>query len=106
LITGKLTVSWSHRNRLGTWWSYSDSGEPAIAEFGTEYDILVDGQLRTLVHSDLARTGTSWTYPEATGIAGSGLGRLKNHLRVRIRTWGTSHTHVAIREIESEFERV
>ena len=39
-------------------------------------------------------------------IAESGLGRLNNHLRVRIRTWGASRTHEAIREIEWEFERV
>ena len=35
-----------------------------------------------------------------------GLGRLNNHLRVRIRTWGESRTHEAIREIEWEVDRV
>jgi len=51
-------------------------------------------------------TGTSWTYLEADEIAESGLGRLNNHLRIRIRTFGASRTHVAIREIEWEFDRV
>ncbi len=37
-ISGELTVSWSHRNRLGTW-SYADSGKTATAEPGTEYDV-------------------------------------------------------------------
>lgn len=51
-------------------------------------------------------TGTSWIYPVADEIAESGLGRLNKHLRVRLQTWGASHTHVAIREIEWEFDRV
>lgn len=51
-------------------------------------------------------TGTLWTYLEADEIAESGLGRLNNHLRIRLRTWGASHTHVAIREIEWEFDRI
>lgn len=50
-------------------------------------------------------TGPLWTSIEAGEIAESGLGRLNNHLRVKIRTWGASHTHVAIREIEREFDR-
>jgi len=104
-ITGELTVSWSHRNRLGTW-SYADSGATAGAEPETEYDVLVYGELGTLVHTEAGLTGTSWTYPEAEEIAESGLGRLNNHLRVKLRTWGASHTHVAIREIEWEFDRV
>jgi len=98
-------VSWSHRNRFGTW-SYADSGKTTTAEPGTEYDVLVYGELGTLVHTEAGLTSTSWTYLEADEIAESGLGRLNNHLRVKIRTWGASHTHVAIREIEWEFDRV
>ena len=104
-ISGELTVSWSHRNRLGTW-SYADSGATDEAEDGTEYDILVYGELGTLVHTETGLTGTSWTYPEADEIAESGLGRLNNHLRVIIWTWGASRTHEAIREIEWEFDRI
>ena len=103
-ITGALTVSWSHRNRLGTW-SYADSGKTATAEPGTEYDVLVYGELGTLVHTESGLTGTSWTYPEADEIAESGLGRLNNHLRVIIRTFGAGRAHVAIREIEWAFNR-
>jgi hypothetical protein len=61
-ISGELTVSWSHRNRLGTW-SYADSGATPSAEPGTEYDVLVYGELGTLVHTEAGLTGTSWTYP-------------------------------------------
>jgi hypothetical protein len=80
-ITGELTVSWSHRNRPGTW-SYADSGKTTTAEPGIEYDILVYGELGTLARTETGLTGTSWTYLEADEIAESGLGRLNNHLRV------------------------
>lgn len=52
-----------------------------------------------------ALTGADWTYLEADEIAESGLGRLNNHLRVKIRTWGASRTHEAIREIVWAFDR-
>lgn len=104
-ITGEMTVSWSHRNRIGTW-SYADSGRTSSAEPGTEYDVLVYGELGTLIHTEAGLTGTSWTYLAADEIAESGLGRLNNHLRVKVRTWGGSHTHEAIREIEWETDRL
>jgi len=103
-ITGELTVSWSHRNRLGMW-SYANSGETATAESGTEYDIFVYGELGTLVHTETGLTGTSWTYLEADEIAESGLDRLNNHLRIVVQTFGATRTHEAIREIEWEFDR-
>ena len=98
-ISGELTVSCSHRNRLATW-SYANSGATDEAEDGTDYDILVYGELGTLVHTETGVTGTSWTYLEADEIAESGLGRLNNHLRIITQTWGASRTHEAIREIE------
>ncbi len=104
-ITGELTVSWSHRNRLGTW-SYVDSGRTTSPEPGTEYDVLVYGELGTLVHTASGLTGTSWTYLEATEIAESGLARLNDHLRVVIRTYGAGRTHEASRVVECEFNRV
>ncbi len=104
-ITGELTVSWSHRNRLGTW-SYADSGKTSTAEPGTEYDILVYGELGTLVHTETGVTGASWTYLEADEIADSGLGRLNDQLRVIVQTYGDGQAHQAIREIEWEFDRV
>ncbi len=103
-ITGELTVSWSHRNRLGTW-SYVDSGKTTSPEPGTEYDVLVYGELGTLVHTESGLTGTSWTYLEATEIAESGLARLNDHLRVVIRTYGAGRTHEAIRKICWELVR-
>lgn len=39
----------------------------------TEYDVLVYGELGTLVHTESGLAGTSWTYLEATEIAESGL---------------------------------
>ena len=104
-ITGDLTVSWSHRNRLGSW-SYADSGKTTSPESGTEYDILVYGELDTLVHTESGVTGTTWTYLEAVEIAESGLDRLNDHLRVIIRTYGAGRTHEAVREIEWEFDRI
>ncbi len=104
-ITGALTVSWSHRNRLGTW-SYVNSGKTTAPEADTEYDVLVYGELGTLVHTESGLTGTSWTYHEGQEIAESGLARLNNHLRVVIRTYGASRDHVAIREVEWNFDRL
>lgn len=101
-ITGELTVSWSHRNRLGTW-SYSNSGATSTPEDSTIYTVKVYGELGSLVHTEPC-TGTSWTYLEADEIAESGLGRLNNHLRVVIET---SRDGVkGIRDIEWEFDRV
>lgn len=104
-ITGELTVSWEHRNRLGQW-SYADSGETTDPEAGTEYDVLVYGELDTLVHTEPGITGKTWTYVEATEIAESGLGRLNNHLTVWVKTYGDSRNHQALRAIVWEFDRV
>lgn len=104
-ITGELTVSWSHRNRLGSW-SYADSGRTTSPEPGTEYDILVYGELDTLVHTETGLTGMTWTYAEALEIAESGLERLNDHLRIIVRTYGAGRTYEAIREVEWEFDRV
>lgn len=43
---------------------------------GTEYDILVHGELGTLTHTESGMPGTSWTYLNAAAIAESELGRL------------------------------
>ncbi len=104
-ITGALTVSWSHRNRLGTW-SYANSGQTTAPEDGTEYDILVYGEFGTLVHTESGLTDTSWTYSAGQEIAESGLGRLNNHLRVVIRTHGAERAHVALCDIEWAGDRV
>jgi hypothetical protein len=102
-ITGELTVSWAHRNRLAPW-SYADAGITAGAEPGTSYTVKVYGELGTLVHTEAGLTGTSWTYPEATEIAESGLGRLNNHLRVQI--FSVRGGDSCWRTFEWEFDRV
>jgi len=104
-ISGELTVSWEHRNRLGDW-SYGDSGETSDPEEDTEYDVFVYGELDTLVHTEVGVTGKTWTYLEEDEIAESGLGRLNNHLRIVIMTLGDNRAHGAIRVIEWEFDRV
>lgn len=105
-ISGELTVSWEHRNRLGEW-SHATSGETSSPEDDTEYDVLVYGESDTLIHTEVGITGKTWTYLEADEIADSApLGRLNNHLRVIIRTYGNSRAHQAFREIEWEFDRV
>ena len=103
-ISQELTVSWEHRDRLGEW-SYADSGETAAPEAGTEYDVLVYGELGTLVHTEPGLTGKSWTYLIADEIAESGLGRLNDHLKVVIKTYGDSRAHTAVRNIAWEFDR-
>lgn len=85
-ISGELTVSWEHRDRLGVW-GYANSGETSAPEDGTTYTIKVYGESDTLIHTELALTGTSWLYAEAEEIADSSpLGRLNNSLRVEIFT--------------------
>lgn len=83
-----------------------DSGKTTTPETGTEYDVLVYGELDTLVHTEAGLTGTSWTYYEGQEIAESGLARLNNHLQVVIRTYGAGRTHGAIREIAWDINRV
>lgn len=103
-ISQELTVSWEHRNRLGTW-SYADSGETAEPEPGTEYDVLVYGELGTLIHTEPGITGKSWTYLIADEISDSGLGRLNDHLKIVLKTYGDSRSHQAFRDLIWEFDR-
>ena len=82
-----------------------NSGKTTAPETGTEYDILVYGEIDTLVHTESGLTGTAWTYSAGQEIAESGLGRLNDHLRVVIRTSGAGRTHEANRKVEWEFDR-
>jgi hypothetical protein len=84
-ISGELTVSWEHRNRLDTW-SYAASGYTNLPEDGVTYTVKVWGELGTLVHTETGITSNTWTYDEATEIAESGLGRLNDHLEVEVIT--------------------
>jgi len=103
-ITGELTVSWEHRNRLGEW-GYADSGVTATPEDGTEYALWIYGELDTLLRTVTGITAKTYTYLVADEIADSApLGRLNNHLRVILKTSGDAGA--ALREIEWEFDRV
>ena len=101
-ITGELTVSWAHRNRLGVW-GYATSGETDAPEDGTTYTIRVYGELGTLIHTETGLTGETWTYLEADEITEGGLGRLNNSLRVEIDTICSGH--YALRKIVWELSR-
>jgi len=101
-ISGELTVSFEHRNRLASW-SYSDSGKKDTPETGTQYRIKVYGELGTLVHTENT-TDKTWTYLEADEIAESGLGRLNNHLRITVETFDVN-LNEAWRMLEWEFDR-
>jgi hypothetical protein len=103
-ITGELTVSWAHRNRLGSW-SYADSGRTDTPEPGTEYDILVYGETDELIHTETGLTGTTWTYLEADEIADSGLGRLNEQLRVVIQAFGSGRARESFQVFQWEMNR-
>jgi hypothetical protein len=104
-ISGELTVSWEHRNRLGEW-SYADSGETSEAEEGTTYQIRVYGELGTLIHTESDITGTSWVYDEDLEKSESGFEppRLNTHLKIELRTFLGGD--VSMRMIVWEFDRV
>jgi hypothetical protein len=104
-ISGELTVSWEHRNRLAEW-DYADSGETSDPEADVEYDVIVYGESDTWIHTEAGITGKTWTYLEADEISDSGLGRLNNSLRVVVRTYGDTRAHTALREIEWSFDRI
>ncbi len=105
-ISGQLTVSWEHRDRLAAW-SYADSGKVAAQEAGVVYDVLVWGELGGLVHTELGVAGKTWTYPSALEISESGLGRLNNHLTVRLEARRVAAPDVpAFAYVQWAFDRV
>lgn len=81
LISGALTVSWSHRNRLGEW-SHDDAGATASPEPGTTYTLRLYGEDGSLDRTYSGLTGTSQTW--TTETADSGLGRLNNVVRIEL----------------------
>jgi hypothetical protein len=84
-ISGELTLSWSHRNRLGSW-SYASAGVTADLEAGSTYTLKIYGETGTLIHTETGLTGTSFLYTAVQEMIDNGLGRLSTHLRVTIRT--------------------
>lgn len=82
-ITGELSLSWKHRNRLESA-PYRQQNATAEAESGTTYTVEIYGEAGTLKHTEAGLASTSWAYPSATEISESGLGRLNHSLRIRI----------------------
>lgn len=79
-IVGALTVSWSHRNRLGAW-DYSNAGATAAGEAGTTYTLRLYGNADTLLRTYTAIAGTSQVW--STEAADSG-GSLNTALRAEL----------------------
>lgn len=84
-ITGALTVTWAHRNRLQqTVYLVAQSEANIGPEPGTTYTLRIQGEAGAPVHVEAGLTSTSWTYPITTEIAESGLGRPNERLTVII----------------------
>jgi len=83
VVSGALTVSWSHRNRLGEW-GYDDAGATASPEPGTTYTLRLYGEDGLLKQTYSGITGTSQAW--STEVADSGLGRLNNVLRMELES--------------------
>ena len=74
-LTGNLTLTWAHRNRIVQMDQLVKHGEPSIApEVGTTYRVRVirasDNSVRRTV--DLTASDTSWTYTFANMLADFG----------------------------------
>lgn len=80
-ITGGLSLSWSHRDRL-TPASFATSNATSQSENGTTYTIEIYGESGGLVHRQTGLGSLGWSYDQALEIAESGLGRLNRSLRI------------------------
>jgi hypothetical protein len=103
-FTGALTLSWSHRNRLGSW-SYASAGVTSDMEAGSTYTLKIYGETGTLIHTETGLTGTSFAYTEVQELIDNGLGRLSTHLRVTIQTVA-SGGRTSLVEYDWEADRV
>lgn len=86
-ITGDLTVSWKHRNRLTqTTTTFIKQTDASLTpEAGTEYVLQIYGEAGTLLTTQTL-SGTSYTYLRDTEIAASGLGRPNLFLTVKLKS--------------------
>lgn len=104
-VSGEITVTWSHRDRLQqTAYLVQQAAGSIGPEAGVTYTLRIYGELGGLVHTESGLTGTSYIYPEATEIAESGLGRLNNHLRIELEAVRDGVTSWQFQE--REFDRV
>jgi len=82
-ITGELTTSWAHRDRLQQTGEIIDQNEGNIGpEIDTTYRLRIYGETGVLIKTYTDLTGTSQTYPINEEISDSGLGRPNESLRV------------------------
>ncbi len=92
-ITGAVTVSWAHRSRLlQTAYLVTQSEANIGPEAGTTYTVRIYGEAGSLRHTENGLTGTSWTYPIATEVSESGLGRPNESLLIKIEAVRDGHT--------------
>jgi hypothetical protein len=91
-ISGELTISWSHRNRLASW-SYVNAGATSEMEPDCDYHLRIYGETGSLLHEEIGVTGTLYLYTEAHEISDNGLGRLSTHLHVELRTAGSAERY-------------
>ena len=100
-ITGAVTVTWAHRNRLMQTVYLVTQGESSIGpEPGTTYTVRIYGEAGTLKHTETGITGTGWTYPISTEIAESGVNRPNEKLTVKIEAVRDGYTSWQSQEIE------
>lgn len=82
-ISGNLTVSWAHRDRLQQTVSVVDTDEVSIGpEVGTTYELDFYGEGDVLLRSVTGVTGTSYAYADEVADAGY----LQSRLRVVLRS--------------------
>lgn len=92
-ITGAVTVSWAHRSRLlQTAYLVTQSESSIGPETGTTYTVRIYGEAGSLRHTESGLTGTSWTYPIATEVSESGLGRPNESLLIKLEAVRDGHT--------------
>lgn len=89
-VSGEITVSWSHRDRLMQTGYIVHQDEGNIGpEPGTSYIVTITGESFPPGSGALLRTytgipGTSQLYPSATEISDTGLGRLSMNLTIEL----------------------
>ncbi len=72
--TDELTVSWAHRDRLSQTAYIVTQDEASIGpEAGTTYRLRIYGEEDSLIHTESAISGTTYTYPAAEEGTDSGL---------------------------------
>lgn len=86
-VAAELAVTWSHRDRRMQTVTLNRQDEGNIGpEAGVTYTLRIYGETGTLIRTVTGITGTGYSYPSATEIADSGLGRLNTGLRIELES--------------------